>query len=67
MSCSLNSNGELSLVASTSAGHSARKNLCALRKAFSDAYGVFVIDIIDLVSTVQANLFSSLVAVHTKL
>lgn len=61
MSCSLDGYGKLSLVAGTSAGHSARKNLCTLRKALSDAYGVFVIDVVDLIGTVQANLFSSLI------
>ncbi len=62
VSRSLNSKGELSLVACTGTGYSAGKNLSSLGEILAETKGILVIDVIDFICTESANFLSSLVA-----
>ena len=61
LTCSLNSNGELSLVKSAVAAYTSGEDLCSLRDELSELSNVLVIDLGNLVLAEDANLLSSVV------
>ena len=61
MTCSLNSDGQLTLVKSAGAADSSGKDLCALAYALLESGNVLVIDVLDLVCAELANLSVSLI------
>ena len=58
LACALNGDGQLSLMLCASAGNAAGQDLCALADMLSQACGILIIDMIDLLSAKLANLFS---------
>lgn len=56
LSCSLYSDGKLTLVNSAGAGDSSGKNLGTLAYELLQSYSILVIDVIDLISAEETNL-----------
>ena len=61
MASSLYSDGQLTLVKSTSTGNSSGKDLRALADALLESGNVLIIDVLDLVSTENADLSMTLI------
>ena len=59
LTCSLNSNGELSLMKSASAGNASGEDLSSLRDKLSELCYVLVIDSVYFILAEDANLLSS--------
>ena len=59
LTCSLNSDGELTLVKSTSAGNTSGEDLCSLGNKLSELSYVLVINSLNLILAEDANLLSS--------
>ncbi len=60
-SCSLNSNGQLTLMLCTSAGDAAGKDLCTLGSKLAETSGILVIDVLYLIQAELADLLLSAV------
>ena len=61
LTCSLDSDGQLTLVLCASAGYTTRKDLCALGNELSETSGVLVIDLSHLLGAEHTDFFLSAV------
>ena len=59
MACSLDGDGQLTLVHSAGTGNTSGKDLCSFRNKLSELCNILVINIANLVLTEDANLLSS--------
>ena len=65
MSCALNRNGQLALMAGARARDTTRHNLSAVGKVAAKAGDIFVINVVNLIDTEGANLLSSFAVAGT--
>lgn len=65
MSCALDSGGQLTLMLSAGAGNTTGNNLSAVGKVSSQTWNVLVVDVMNLIYTESANLFSALSAARS--
>ena len=59
MTCTFDSNGQLTLMACTGTGDSARNNFRSLRQISSQLRHIFIIDLFNFVDTELANFFAA--------